>query len=87
MRAFAFSLLVPGIAAAQQGKELPLKYAGPPTTAPISAGDLMTRLYLYADDSLMGRQFGTVWNEKATAYIEREVRRLGLTPAGDEPIR
>ena len=83
MRAFAFSLLVPGIAAAQQGKELPLKYAGPPTTAPISAGDLMTRLYVYADDSLMGRQFGTVWNEKATAYIEREVRRLGLTPAGD----
>ena len=43
----------------------------------------MTRLYIYADDSLMGRQVGTVYNLRATAYIEREVRKLGLVPAGD----
>ena len=63
--------------------ELPLKYTGKPTTAPISAADLMTRLYIYADDSLMGRQVGSEYNLKATAYIEREVRRLGLVPAGE----
>ena len=64
-------------------RELPVKYTGKPTTPPISAADLMTRLYIYADDSLMGRQVGTENNIKATAYIEREVRRLGLVPAGD----
>ena len=32
----------------------------------------------------MGRQVGTEYNLRATAYIEREVRRLGLVPAGDD---
>ena len=62
---------------------LPLKHTGKPTTAAITPADLMTRLYIYADDSLMGRQVGTEYNLRATAYIEREVRRLGLVPAGD----
>src|SRR4051812_25757806 len=69
--------------AASAPKDLPLKYTGKPTTAPISAADLMTRLYIFADDSMMGRQVGTEYNLKGTAYIEREVRRLGLVPAGD----
>ena len=62
---------------------LPLKYVGPPTVPAITAGDLMTRLYKYADDSLMGRGAASVYNLKATAYIEAEVRQLGLVPAGD----
>ena len=66
-----------------QVKELPLKYSGPPTKPEISAGDLMTRLYKFADDSMMGRQVGTEYNNKGTAYIESEVRRLGLKPGGD----
>jgi hypothetical protein len=77
------SLLAQAAKPASAEKELPLKYAGPPTKPEITAGDLMTRLYIYADDSLMGRRFGTEYNAKATAYIEREVRRLGLVPAGD----
>jgi hypothetical protein len=63
--------------------ELPLKHTGKPTTAAITPADLMARLYIYADDSLMGRQVGTEYNLRATAYIEREVRRLGLVPAGE----
>ena len=62
---------------------MPLKYVGPATKSAITAGDLMTRLYKYADDSMMGRAVGTEYNLKATAYIESEVRRLGLMPAGD----
>ena len=62
---------------------LPLKYAGPATSAPISAQDLMTRLYIYADDSLQGREAGTVGHMKATAYIADQVRSFGLVPAGD----
>ncbi len=66
-----------------RAKELPRTYVGKPTTAKITAADLMTRLYIFADDSMMGREVGTVYNLKGTAYIEREVRRMGLVPAGD----
>ncbi len=58
-------------------------YSGPPTQAEITPGDLKTRLYIFADDSMGGRAAGTPDNLRGTAYIEREVRRLGLEPAGD----
>jgi hypothetical protein len=62
---------------------LPLKHAAAPTKTAITPADLMTRLYLYADDSMMGRAAGTEYNLKATAYVAAEVRRMGLQPAGD----
>ena len=61
----------------------PEKYAPKPTTGAITAADLMTRVYGFADDSMMGRQTGTVYHDKGTDYIARELRRLGLKPAGD----
>ncbi len=63
---------------------LPLKLAPRPTASAITPADLMTRLYIFADDSMMGRQVGTEYNLKGTAYIEREVRRLGLVAAGTD---
>jgi hypothetical protein len=72
------------VAGTSAPRELPLKYTGKPTTPAITPADLMTRLYIYADDSLMGREVGTEYNLRATAYIEREVRRLGLQPAGED---
>jgi hypothetical protein len=63
--------------------KLPLKLAPRPTSTAISAKDLMTRLYVFADDSMMGREAGTLGNVKGTDYIAREVKRLGLKPAGD----
>ncbi len=63
--------------------ELPLKYVGPKTSAAITAADLMTRVYKFADDSMMGRAAGTPWNDVGTAYIAAEFKRLGLVPAGD----
>jgi hypothetical protein len=73
--------LLPAILAAQA--PLPLKYSGPPTTPAITAGDLMTRLYRFADDSMMGREAGTAGHMRGTAYIAAEVAKLGLVPAGD----
>src|SRR5688572_30117353 len=70
-------------AEAQRAAPLPRKYAGPPTVADITPADLMTRIYKFADDSMMGRPVGTIYNDMGTAYIESEVRRLGLQPAGD----
>jgi hypothetical protein len=73
----------PSGAATRAPAELPLKHAPRPTTAAITAADLMTRVYVYADDSLMGREVGTVHNDRATDYIAAELRRLGLEPAGE----
>ncbi len=53
------------------------------TTAAITPSDLRTRLYIYADDSMMGREAGTIGNYKATEYIAEQVKRMGLVPAGD----
>jgi hypothetical protein len=61
----------------------PMKLAPRPTTAAITPADLQTRLYIFADDSMQGRQTGREGNMKGTAYIEREMRRLGLEPGGD----
>jgi hypothetical protein len=74
-------VIAPRIASAQ--RELPLKHAPQPTAPAITPADLMTRLYIFSDDSMQGRQVGTEGHRHGTAYIEREVRRLGLVPAGD----
>ena len=62
---------------------MPLTYQGGPTVTAITACDLMTRLYIYSADSMRGREAGTPDAMRATAWIEQEVRRLGLRPAGD----
>ena len=61
----------------------PEKRAPRPTTAAITEADLMTRLYIFADDSMQGREYGRVGNMRGTNYIANEVRKLGLQPAGD----
>lgn len=72
--------IVLGACAGQQVVTSPAPSA---SSAEISVADLRTRLYAYADDSMMGREAGTAGNAKATAYIAAEARRLGLEPAGD----
>ena len=63
--------------------EGPRTWAPRPTTPEISANDLRTRLYQFADDSMLGRRIGEPGNYKGTEYIAREFRKLGLKPAGD----
>lgn len=63
--------------------EGPLTWTPRPTTADITANDLRTRLYQFADDSMLGRKMGEPGNFKGTEYIAREFKRLGLKPAGD----
>lgn len=62
---------------------LPLKHDAKPTSAAISVEDLMTRLYIFADDSMMGREAGKRGSVMATEYLASEAKRIGLTPAGD----
>jgi Zn-dependent M28 family amino/carboxypeptidase len=90
LAALMLSLSAPALSAQQKcpattpGAKMPLTYQGGPTVAAITACDLMTRLYIYAADSMRGREAGTPDLIRATAYIEREVKRLGLVPAGDK---
>ena len=53
------------------------------TSPAITAQDLRRRLYIFADDSMMGRQFGTEGNLKGTQYIARELARMGVQPGGN----
>ena len=53
------------------------------TSPAITAEDLRTRLYIFADDSMLGRQFGTEGNLKGTQYIANELARMGARPGGD----
>ena len=62
----------------------PEKHAPKRTSAAINVQDLMTRLYIFADDSMMGRQSGRVGNQKGTDYIAGELKRLGIEPGGED---
>ncbi len=63
--------------------EGPRTWTPRPTEGAITANDLRTRLYQFADDSMMGREVGTLGNVKGTDYIAAEFKRLGLLPAGE----
>ncbi len=78
--------LILSLAAACGGSTTTVTNAPPPrgtSTAEISPADLRNRISIFADDSMQGRRTGTPGNVKGNAYIESEVRRLGLKPAGD----
>jgi hypothetical protein len=63
--------------------ELPRTHRASPTVAAITPVDLMSRLYPFADDSMLGREAGTRGNVLATDYVAREMARMGLRPAGE----
>ena len=63
--------------------ELPRAYRARSTSPEITPADLMSRLYPFADDSMMGREAGTRGNVMATDYVAREMARMGLHPAGE----
>ena len=63
--------------------ELPRSHLPVGTEGAITPVDLMTRLYIIADDSMLGRESGTIGNVMVTNYVAREMARLGLRPAGD----
>ena len=53
------------------------------TTSAITAHDLMLRLSIVADDSMAGRAAGSPGARKTQQYLEAELRRMAIVPAGD----
>lgn len=79
--ALAFTLAIAASSATAQ--QLPVKRQAKPTQPAITAEDLMSRLYVYADDSLAGRASGTPYHDKATDVIAGWAKQIGLKPMGD----
>jgi hypothetical protein len=84
-RTFALACALTALAtsAAAQTGPLPRQRAAQPTTPAITTGDLMSRLYVLADDSMQGREAGQPGNAKATDFIAAQYRRIGLESAGE----
>jgi hypothetical protein len=53
------------------------------TSPAITAHDLSVRLFAFANDSMMGREAGSYWGEKAADYVAAEFQRLGVQAAGE----
>jgi hypothetical protein len=96
--AIVATLAIAGSASAQMAATAPSDGGAPPnwdvlmrprthtptaTTAAITPADLTTRLYIFADDSMQGRLLATPGNVKGAEYIASELKRMGLTPMGD----
>jgi hypothetical protein len=54
------------------------------TSSAITLADLRSRLFLIADDSMMGRETGSKGDFQTADYVAAEFKRLGLTPAGEQ---
>ncbi len=62
---------------------MPRTHTATPTGPAITAADLASRLYIFADDTMQGRLLGTPGNVKGVEYIASEAKRIGLIPMGD----
>jgi hypothetical protein len=83
-RLFASAAALAACAAPLAAQDGPRVHPPQPTTAAIRPSDAMTRIYVLADDSMMGRQVGHPGNVMGTRYIASEFQRLGLEPAGTD---
>jgi Zn-dependent M28 family amino/carboxypeptidase len=79
----ALAASAPAAALAQGNRPAQRARPAPSTVPAITARDLETRLFIFAADSMEGREAGTPGNVRATDYIARELARLGLVPGGD----
>ena len=81
LRSVAIILLLPGAASCIRIRVT--RGVGDETSAAITPHDLEVRLTAFAHDSMMGRQAGSYWGEKAGDYVAAQFKRLGVQPAGE----
>jgi hypothetical protein len=59
-------------------------HAQVPTVTDVTREDLRYRVGVLSDDSMLGRDAGQIGNVRATDYVARELKRLGLAAAGED---
>ena len=79
----AVLVAAPAVLVAQNPKTQATSHTPTATSAAITAADLTTRLFIYAADSMEGRETGTPGHIRATNYIAAQLKALGLKPMGD----
>lgn len=77
-------LLVFSLAANFTVAQKKTKFKNPPGLATIKQDDLKKQLFALADPHFNGRSAGTLDELKGAAWFAEEMRKAGLTPAGDD---
>jgi hypothetical protein len=84
MRLYLGPIALAALAACSGGQPKPATQPAPGTAVPaVSPATLKTELYAFSDDSMQGREAGTIGNVKGTNFIAAQVKKLGLQPAGE----
>ena len=84
MRLYPGPIALAALAACSSGQKTPATQPSPGSALPaVSPATLKTDLYAFADDSMQGREAGTIGNVKGTNFIAAQVKKLGLQPAGE----
>jgi len=84
MRLYPGPFALAALAACSSGQKTPATQPSPGSALPaVSPATLKTDLYAFADDSMQGREAGTIGNVKGTNFIAAQVKKLGLQPAGE----
>lgn len=75
--------LIAALAVASTAACARARLSPPAPRSAVSQEALRQGLGAFAHDSMMGREAGTVWNEKATDYVAVGFRMAGVEPAGE----
>ena len=79
----SFRPLIVALAVACTAACAPARLSPPVPRAAISEEALREDLGAFAHDSMMGREAGTLWNEKASDYVASRFRATGVEPGGE----
>jgi hypothetical protein len=75
--------LIAALAVASSAACAPTRLSPPVPGVAVSQDTLRTGLGAFAHDSMMGREAGTIWNEKASDYVASRFRAAGVEPGGE----
>ncbi|HEU4787114.1 MAG TPA: M28 family peptidase, partial [Gemmatimonadaceae bacterium] len=75
--------LIAALAVASTAACAPARLSPPVPRAAVSQEALRKGLGAFAHDSMMGREAGTSWNEKASDYVASQFRAAGVEPGGE----
>src|SRR6478736_5781785 len=80
----SFLIAVAQSTAAAQATKPSATVRPPPAMSAIREADLKRDMYALAGDAMRGREAGTVDEMRASIWVADEMRKIGLTPRGED---